>query len=80
MTWSAENADGFKFVSNPLVTTSAFAQLGQMPNGAFPGRRITVGRSFFAADGTKAGRLELPQGREDDGNAAGRTPTRRASS
>ncbi|PYU98398.1 MAG: hypothetical protein DMG10_28360 [Acidobacteria bacterium] len=45
----------------------------------FP-RRITVGRSFFATDGTKAGRLELPQGREDDGIAAGRTPTRRASS
>ncbi len=37
MTWSAENADDFKFVSNPLGTTGAFAQLGQMRNGAFPG-------------------------------------------
>jgi len=35
MTWSAARADGFRFVSNPSPTTSAFAQLGQMRNGVF---------------------------------------------
>lgn len=33
MTWSASNATGFKFVSNPSGTTSAFAQLGRIQNG-----------------------------------------------
>jgi len=35
MTWSASNSLGFKFVSNPSGTTSAFAQLGHVKNGIF---------------------------------------------
>jgi hypothetical protein len=35
MTWSAVRDDGFRFVSDPSPTTSAFAQLGQMRNGVF---------------------------------------------
>jgi hypothetical protein len=35
MTWSAHNSLGFKFVSNPHGTTSAFAQLGRVRNGVF---------------------------------------------
>jgi hypothetical protein len=35
MTWSASNSLGFKFVSNPKGTTSAFAQLGRIRNGVF---------------------------------------------
>jgi hypothetical protein len=37
MTWSARNSLGFSFVSNPLGTTSAFAQLGKVSNGVFFG-------------------------------------------
>jgi len=37
MTWSAERADGFRFVSNPVGTTSAFAMLGRERNGVFFG-------------------------------------------
>jgi hypothetical protein len=35
MSWSATRSDGFRFVSDPSPTTSAFAQLGQMQNGVF---------------------------------------------
>jgi hypothetical protein len=35
MTWSASNSLGFKFVSHPQGTTSAFAQLGRVRNGVF---------------------------------------------
>jgi hypothetical protein len=35
MTWSAHNALGFRFSSNPSGTTSAFAQLGKISNGVF---------------------------------------------
>jgi len=35
MTWSAHNAQGFSFVSNPAGTTSVFAQLGKVSNGVF---------------------------------------------
>ena len=35
MTWSATNSTGFKFVSHPGGTTSAFAQLGHVRNGVF---------------------------------------------
>ena len=35
MTWSARNSQGFRFVSNPKGTTSAFAQLGHIKNGVF---------------------------------------------
>jgi len=35
MTWSASNSLGFRFVSNPSGTTSAFAQLGRVQNGVF---------------------------------------------
>lgn len=35
MTWSASNALGFSFRSNPEGTTSAFAQLGKISNGVF---------------------------------------------
>ena len=35
MTWSAVRKDGFRFVSDPSPTASAFAQLGQMRNGVF---------------------------------------------
>lgn len=35
MTWSARNSHGFRFVSNPNGTTSAFAQLGHIKNGVF---------------------------------------------
>jgi len=35
MTWSANNDDGFSFVSNPSGTTSAFAEIGQIKNGVF---------------------------------------------
>jgi hypothetical protein len=35
MTWSAQNADGFRFVSNPAGTTSKFALLGRERNGVF---------------------------------------------
>jgi len=35
MTWSAANATGFRFRSHPHRTTSAFAQLGRVRNGAF---------------------------------------------
>jgi hypothetical protein len=37
MQWSASNAQGFSFVSNPAGTTSAFAQLGHVSNGRFAG-------------------------------------------
>ena len=35
MTWSASNSLGFRYVSNPAGTTSAFAQLGRVQNGVF---------------------------------------------
>jgi hypothetical protein len=35
MKWSAENAQGFSFKSDPSGTTSAFAQLGRVRNGIF---------------------------------------------
>ena len=35
MTWSASNSLGFRYVSNPSGTTSAFAQLGRVQNGIF---------------------------------------------
>ena len=35
MTWSAREGNGFRFVSNPSGTTSAFAQLGRVQNGVF---------------------------------------------
>lgn len=35
MTWSAHNSQGFKFVSNPSGTSSAFGQLGRLRNGVF---------------------------------------------
>jgi hypothetical protein len=35
MTWSASNALGFSFVSNPSGTSSFFAQLGHVQNGVF---------------------------------------------
>ena len=35
MTWSAGNSTGFKFISNPSGTFSAFAQLGHVSNGVF---------------------------------------------
>ena len=37
MTWSASNADGFSFTSDPSGTSSVFAQLGHMQNGVFFG-------------------------------------------
>jgi hypothetical protein len=38
MTWSAHESTGFRFVSNPNGTTSAFAQLGHIRNGVFSGQ------------------------------------------
>jgi len=35
MTWSASNALGFRFTSDPSPTTSVFAQLGRVRNGVF---------------------------------------------
>ena len=35
MRWSAENALGFSFKSNPSGTTSVFGQLGRVRNGIF---------------------------------------------
>ncbi len=35
MTWSASNADGFSFVSDPSPTKSAFAEVGKISNGVF---------------------------------------------
>lgn len=35
MTWSARNALGFSFQSDPAGTTSVFAQLGRVSNGVF---------------------------------------------
>ena len=35
MTWSAKNAMGFRFRSNPSGTTSVFGQLGHVRNGVF---------------------------------------------
>jgi hypothetical protein len=35
MKWSAENAQGFSFRSNPSGTTSVFGQLGRVRNGIF---------------------------------------------
>jgi hypothetical protein len=35
LTWSAHESSGFRFVSNPHGTTSAFAQLGHIRNGVF---------------------------------------------
>jgi hypothetical protein len=35
MTWSATNSLGFRYLSNPSGTTSAFAQLGRVQNGVF---------------------------------------------
>jgi len=35
MTWSARNDLGFSFRSNPTPTSSVFAQLGRVANGAF---------------------------------------------
>ena len=35
MTWSARNASGFRFTSNPSGTHSAFGQLGRVRNGIF---------------------------------------------
>jgi len=35
MTWSATNASGFSFKSNPSGTTSFFGQIGHVTNGIF---------------------------------------------
>ena len=35
MRWSAQNAQGFRFKSNPAGTTSVFGQLGRVRNGIF---------------------------------------------
>jgi hypothetical protein len=35
MQWSASNALGFHFETDPTPTTSVFAQLGKVTNGAF---------------------------------------------
>jgi hypothetical protein len=35
MTWSARNALGFRFESDPSGTSSVFAQLGRVSNGVF---------------------------------------------
>jgi hypothetical protein len=35
MTWRARTADGFRFVSDPHPTTSAFAMIGRERNGVF---------------------------------------------
>ena len=35
MRWSAKNALGFRFKSNPSGTTSVFGQLGRVRNGIF---------------------------------------------
>jgi len=35
MQWSASNDAGFRFVSNPEGTKTAFAQLGKVANGVF---------------------------------------------
>src|SRR5262249_9207864 len=35
MTWSAANASGFRFRSDPSPTMSVFAQLGRVRNGIF---------------------------------------------
>jgi hypothetical protein len=35
MSWRAQNAGGFRYVSHLSPTTSAFAQLGHMRNGVF---------------------------------------------
>jgi hypothetical protein len=35
MTWSASNASGFRFTSDPSPTKSVFAQLGRVRNGVF---------------------------------------------
>ena len=35
MRWSAKNAQGFSFKSNPSGTTSVFGQLGRVRNGIF---------------------------------------------
>jgi hypothetical protein len=35
MAWSAANALGFRFTSDPSGTTSVFAQLGRVRNGVF---------------------------------------------
>ena len=35
MTWSASNAIGFSYVSDPGGITSAFAELGRIKNGVF---------------------------------------------
>jgi hypothetical protein len=35
MTWSASNALGFSYRSDPLHTTSAFAEVGRVSNGVF---------------------------------------------
>ena len=35
MRWSAQNAQGFRFKSNPSGTTSFFGQLGRVRNGIF---------------------------------------------
>ena len=37
MKWSASNASGFTFKSNPSGTTSFFGQLGHVRNGIFAG-------------------------------------------
>jgi len=37
MKWSATNASGFSFKSNPSGTTSFFGQLGHVRNGIFAG-------------------------------------------
>ena len=37
MKWSATNAQGFSFKSNPSGTTSFFGQLGHVRNGIFAG-------------------------------------------
>jgi hypothetical protein len=35
MTWSAKNATGFRFRSDPSGTTSFFGQLGRVRSGIF---------------------------------------------
>jgi len=35
MRWSAKNAQGFRFESNPSGTTSVFGQIGRIRNGVF---------------------------------------------
>jgi hypothetical protein len=55
MTWSASNALGFNFTSDPNPTTSVFAQLGRVRNGVFADQEPEPDTDQFEDEGPREG-------------------------